>query len=89
MNRRDSLAVLLISLQVWPAELEDFLRQHPAVADVAVIGIPDDVYLEVPRAYVVKRKGMTVTEDDLVQHLNGTQLAPLHFFFLFFVESYQ
>ena len=39
--------------QVAPAELEDLLRQHPQIEDVAVIGIPHEKYGEVPRAYVV------------------------------------
>ena len=72
MNGEDINAGMCSSSQVWPVELEGFLRRHPAVADVAVIGIPDDVYTEVPRAYIVKHEGVEVTEDDLVQHLNGT-----------------
>ncbi len=39
--------------QVWPAELEEVLRSHPVVADVAVIGVPDERMGEVPKAYVV------------------------------------
>lgn len=39
--------------QVWPAELEEALRSHPAVADVAVIGVSDERLGEVPKAYVV------------------------------------
>ncbi|GHF81323.1 acyl-CoA synthetase (AMP-forming)/AMP-acid ligase II/NAD(P)-dependent dehydrogenase (short-subunit alcohol dehydrogenase family) [Amycolatopsis bartoniae] len=39
--------------QVAPAELEDLLMTHPAVADVAVLGEPDPVAGEVPKAYVV------------------------------------
>ena len=42
------------NLQVAPAELEDLLRTLPGVADVAVIGIPDERVGELPRAYVVK-----------------------------------
>ncbi len=39
--------------QVWPAELEEALRSHPAVAEVAVIGVSDERLGEVPKAYVV------------------------------------
>ncbi|MCQ3803063.1 MAG: class I adenylate-forming enzyme family protein [bacterium] len=39
--------------QVWPAELEEALRSHPAVADVAVIGVADERLGEVPKAFVV------------------------------------
>ncbi|XP_068240606.1 uncharacterized protein [Palaemon carinicauda] len=43
-------------LQVAPSELEDILLDHPGVADVGVIGIPDDRAGEVPRAYIVPRQ---------------------------------
>ncbi|KAL1505553.1 hypothetical protein ABEB36_005095 [Hypothenemus hampei] len=43
--------------QVAPAELEELLRQHPHIADAAVIGIPDEISGEIPRAYVkIKEK---------------------------------
>ena len=38
-----------------PAELEHLISSHPKVADVAVIGIPDDRAGEVPRGYIVPR----------------------------------
>uniref|UniRef100_A0A0P5EMA5 4-coumarate--CoA ligase n=1 Tax=Daphnia magna TaxID=35525 RepID=A0A0P5EMA5_9CRUS len=50
--------------QVAPAELEDILITHPAIAEAAVIGIPDEQAGEVPRAYVVKRPGMDSVSDD-------------------------
>lgn len=43
-------------LQVSPSELEDLLRQCPAVVDVGVVGVPDDRLGEAPRAYVVTSK---------------------------------
>jgi len=43
------------ALQVSPSELEDILRQHIEVLDVAILGNQDDWYGEVPRAFVVKR----------------------------------
>ena len=39
--------------QVWPTELEEALRSHPAVADVAVVGVSDERLGEVPKAFVV------------------------------------
>ena len=49
-------------------EVEDCLYQHPAVAEVAVIGVPDDKWGETVKALVVTRPGMAVTEDDLIEH---------------------
>ncbi len=53
--------------QVAPAELEGILRTHPAVADAAVVGIPDERAGEVPRAFVVARTA--VTPHELVAHV--------------------
>ena len=54
-----------------PAELEALLLTHPAVADSGVIGVPDEVSGEIPRAYVVKRIGVEVTEEELIQYVAG------------------
>ncbi|KAA0203789.1 hypothetical protein HAZT_HAZT002554 [Hyalella azteca] len=53
--------------QVAPAELEDLLRGFVGVADVAVVGVPDDKLGERPRAYVVKHPNNSVTEAALEQ----------------------
>lgn len=57
--------------QVAPAELEAILVTHPAVADVAVAGVPDEEAGEVPKAYVVLKPGAQVTLEDLRSHLDG------------------
>ncbi|KAJ4566391.1 hypothetical protein HRR86_001495 [Exophiala dermatitidis] len=51
-------------LQVAPAELEACLLNHPAVADCAVIPVPDDRAGELPKAYVVKAKSVGLEESD-------------------------
>ena len=51
-------------LQVAPSELEDLIRRHPGVNDVAVVGVPDERSGELPRAYVV-RKNRNVEEQVL------------------------
>jgi acyl-CoA synthetase (AMP-forming)/AMP-acid ligase II len=55
--------------QVPPAELEALIVTHPGVADVAVIGIPDDEAGELPKAFVVTKPGVTLTAEDIQDHV--------------------
>ncbi|MFF3314920.1 long-chain fatty acid--CoA ligase [Streptomyces sp. NPDC003035] len=56
---------------VYPAEVEDALLTHPAVAECAVVGVPDPVWGEVGRAVVVLRPDARAGEDDILGHLRG------------------
>jgi fatty-acyl-CoA synthase len=56
---------------VYPAEVENAIVEHPAVAEVAVVGIPDDKWGEVGRAFVVCLPGATLTLDELRGFLLG------------------
>lgn len=58
-------------MKVSPSELEDVLRRHPAVLDVAVIGVPDDAAGELPRAYVVQKPGSSVTKKDIIEFVEA------------------
>ncbi|KAJ8962649.1 hypothetical protein NQ318_001042 [Aromia moschata] len=51
--------------QVAPAELEAILLTHPKVRDVGVVGLPDELAGELPLAFVVKRDGAEVSEQEL------------------------
>ena len=51
---------------VYPAEVENAVFAHPAVADVAVIGVPDEKWGEAVKAVVVLKPGAEVTTDDII-----------------------
>ena len=53
---------------VYPAEIENVLYQHDAIAEAAVIGVSNDRWGEVGRAVVVVKPGKLLTEDDVVGH---------------------
>jgi long-chain acyl-CoA synthetase len=53
---------------VYPAEVENVIMSHPDVADVAVIGIPDERWGETPRAMVVRAAGSQLTEGELLAY---------------------
>jgi acyl-CoA synthetase (AMP-forming)/AMP-acid ligase II len=56
------------SSNIMPKEVEDVIAAHPAVAEVAVLGLPDTEWGEAVTAFVVLKPGMSATEHDLVEH---------------------
>jgi 4-coumarate--CoA ligase len=60
--------------QVPPAELEGLLITHPAIADVAVIGVPDEACGELPKAFITLAPGASVTLDE-IQEFVGRHLV--------------
>ncbi|MCT9868432.1 acyl-CoA synthetase [Paenarthrobacter aurescens] len=56
---------------IYPAEVEAAIAELPAVGSVAVIGVADETWGEVPRAIVTLREGESLTEEQLRSHLDG------------------
>ncbi len=50
----------------YPAEIEELMLQHASIAQVAVVGVPDERLGEVPKAFVVLRPGTDLTEAELI-----------------------
>jgi acyl-CoA synthetase (AMP-forming)/AMP-acid ligase II len=62
-------------LNVYPAEVEAALYKHPAIAEVAVIGIPDEHWGETVKAFVVLKPGFDVNTSDLLAHAKSLLAA--------------
>ena len=56
------------SSSIMPKEVEDVIAAHPAVGEVAVLGLPDTEWGEAVTAFVVLKPGMSATEHELVEH---------------------
>jgi non-ribosomal peptide synthetase component E (peptide arylation enzyme) len=60
---------------IYPAEIEGLLNDHPKVASVAIVGYPDKEMGERACAYVIPKAGQDFTFDEMVEFLKGKQLA--------------
>ncbi|HUE80490.1 MAG TPA: long-chain fatty acid--CoA ligase [Pyrinomonadaceae bacterium] len=56
---------------IYPREIDEVLYQHPAVAEAAVIGVPDTLYGEEVAAFLVVKDGASLTEDELIEFCRG------------------
>ncbi|WP_067464453.1 long-chain-fatty-acid--CoA ligase [Nocardia amamiensis] len=61
--------IIVAGENVYPAEVENAIAAHPAVREVAVVGVPDDRWGEAVRAFVVLTSGQSVTPFELTLHL--------------------
>lgn len=72
----DRIKDMIISggVNIYPAEIEAVIQKHPAVQDVAVIGIPDEEFGEQIKAFCEINGNVSVTEEELIEYCRG-QLA--------------
>src|SRR5207245_5352533 len=61
--------------KVYPEEVEEVVKSHPAVFDALVVGVPDERFTERVAAVVSVRAGATVTLDELAPHCRQTLAA--------------
>lgn len=63
------------AMSIAPVEIEDLLRTHPAVADVAVVPMPDPVLGEKVCAFVIVKEGKSITLEEMIAFLRDKGLA--------------
>jgi acyl-CoA synthetase (AMP-forming)/AMP-acid ligase II len=59
-------------VNIFPAEIEEVLNLHPAVFEVAVVGVPDPTWGEVPHAIIVLRSEKAPSVEELLVHCRGS-----------------
>ena len=53
---------------IYPREIDELLYRHPAIAEAAAVGVPDNLYGEEVAAFVVAKEGRAVTPDEIVAY---------------------
>jgi fatty-acyl-CoA synthase len=69
IDGRDDEMIISGGENVFPAEVEELLAGHEAIAEVSVIGVPDEQFGQRLKAFVVRREGRHLTEDDVKAHV--------------------
>ena len=69
MDRKKDL-IISGGFNIYPSDLETVLREHPAVADVAVVGVASVQWGETPVAFVVRRPAAEIGAEELMRWLN-------------------
>jgi acyl-CoA synthetase (AMP-forming)/AMP-acid ligase II len=67
LDRRKDM-IISGGANIYPREIEDTILQHPAVREVAVVGVPDELWGESVKAIVALHHGYSVTEQALIEH---------------------
>jgi long-chain acyl-CoA synthetase len=65
---RSSDLVIVNGFNVYPREVEQVLAELPAVAEAAVVGVPDERSGEAVKAVVVRAEGVELSEEDVLAH---------------------
>ncbi|MEI3598044.1 MULTISPECIES: class I adenylate-forming enzyme family protein [unclassified Oceanobacillus] len=68
---REQDMILSGAINVYPAEIEEVLHEHPKVADVAVIGLPHEKWGEIPIAIIVLGEGESANQEEIIDFCSG------------------
>ncbi|MCK4863111.1 MAG: long-chain-fatty-acid--CoA ligase [Dehalococcoidales bacterium] len=68
LSGRSSDMIIRAGENISPEEIENVIREHPKVEDVAVIGVPDETWGEEPRAVVIPKKGQKPTDEEIMEY---------------------
>ncbi len=71
IDGRDDEMIVSGGENVFPVEVENLLAEHPGVVEAAVIGVPDPEFGQRLRAFVVRRDGIELDQDDLKTHVRA------------------
>jgi long-chain acyl-CoA synthetase len=63
---RKSDMIIRAGENIYPREIDEVLYQHPKVQDAATIGVPDELYGEEVKAFIVLRQGSDATEQEII-----------------------
>ncbi|MEK7448490.1 MAG: AMP-binding protein, partial [Planctomycetota bacterium] len=66
VDRKDNM-IITGGEHVYPSEVEEIVAKHPAVFDVAVIGVPDEKWCEAVKAVVIVKNGQTATAEEMIE----------------------
>jgi len=70
VSREDDI-IKSSAYRIGPEEIEITLATHPAIADVGVIGVPDEIRGQIAKAFVVLKAGQNVTGEEMVEYCKG------------------
>jgi long-chain acyl-CoA synthetase len=70
MDRKSDM-IISGGFNIYPREVEDIIMSYPGVAETAVIGVPDDMWGEAIKAFVVPKVGMALTGAEIIRHCKG------------------
>jgi acyl-CoA synthetase (AMP-forming)/AMP-acid ligase II len=72
---RGSVCINTGGEKVFPEEVEEVIKTHPSVRDVAVVGVPDEKWGEAITALIEPTPGTDVDEDDIIKHVKANLSA--------------